>query len=120
MVIVERILNSAFRILNYTLRMKTTLFLFGTVALISITAFAQAPRPAPANVKDIVDLEMLTHTEVYDKIHNQGMTSVIFVTGPMQDEQKDFLPVLKNDGPQSPAGIPVLQVKTVVAVVPLG
>ena len=81
MVIVERILNSAFRILNYTLRMKTTLFLFGTVALISITAFAQAPRPAPANVKDIVDLEMLTHTEVYDKIHNQGMTSVILVTG---------------------------------------
>ena len=45
----------------------------------------------------------------------RGATAVIFVTGPMQDEQKDFLPVLKNDGPQSPAGIPVLQVKTSVA-----
>jgi Tol biopolymer transport system component len=45
----------------------------------------------------------------------RGATAVIFVTGPMQDEGKDFLPVLKNDGPQSPAGIPVLQVKTSVA-----
>ena len=36
---------------------------------------------APVNVNDIVELELLTHTEVYDKIHNQGMTSVIIVTG---------------------------------------
>src|SRR5438128_10839178 len=44
----------------------------------------------------------------------RGAVAVIFVTGPMQDEGKEFLPVLKNDGPQSPAGIPVLQVKTSV------
>jgi len=44
----------------------------------------------------------------------RGASAVIFVTGPNQDEGKDFLPVLKNDGPQSPAGIPVLQVKTSV------
>ncbi|HEY6843512.1 MAG TPA: hypothetical protein VI391_05040, partial [Thermoanaerobaculia bacterium] len=45
----------------------------------------------------------------------RGATAVIFITGPLQDEGKEFLPVLKNDGPQSPAGIPVLQVKTSVA-----
>src|SRR6266550_676479 len=45
----------------------------------------------------------------------RGAVAVIFVTGPAQDEGKEFLPVLKNDGPQSPAGIPVLQVKTSVA-----
>jgi Tol biopolymer transport system component len=45
----------------------------------------------------------------------RGAVAVIFVTGPAQDEGKEFLPVLKNDGPQSPAGIPVLQVKTAVA-----
>src|SRR5919202_1621333 len=61
--------------------MKTTLVLLGGVALLSITALAQAPRSAPANVKDIVELELLTHTEVYDKIHNEGMTSVLIVTG---------------------------------------
>jgi creatinine amidohydrolase/Fe(II)-dependent formamide hydrolase-like protein len=33
------------------------------------------------NVNDIVDLELLTHTEVYDKIHNQGFTSVLIITG---------------------------------------
>ena len=45
----------------------------------------------------------------------RGAVAVIFITGPIQDEGKEFLPVLKNDGPQSPAGIPVLQVKTSVA-----
>ncbi|MDQ6801988.1 MAG: M28 family peptidase [Acidobacteriota bacterium] len=45
----------------------------------------------------------------------RGAVAVVFVTGPAQDEGKEFLPVLKNDGPQSPAGIPVLQVKTSVA-----
>jgi TolB protein len=45
----------------------------------------------------------------------RGAVAVIFATGQMQDEGKDFLPVLKNDGPESPAGIPVLQVKTSVA-----
>lgn len=41
----------------------------------------------------------------------RGAVAVIFTTGPLQDEGKDRIPVLKNDGPQSPAGIPVLQVK---------
>src|SRR5207245_1406720 len=45
----------------------------------------------------------------------RGASAVIFVTGPIQDESKDFLPLLKNDGPQSPAGVPVLQIKTSVA-----
>lgn len=45
----------------------------------------------------------------------RGATAVIFVTGPLQADEKDRLPVLKNDGPESPAGIPVLQIKTSVA-----
>jgi Tol biopolymer transport system component len=45
----------------------------------------------------------------------RGAVAVIFTTGPLQDEEKDKVPVLKNDGPESPAGIPVLQVKTSVA-----
>ncbi|HKR62722.1 MAG TPA: M20/M25/M40 family metallo-hydrolase [Thermoanaerobaculia bacterium] len=44
-----------------------------------------------------------------------GAVAVVFVTGPMQDEGKDKLPALSNDGPESPLGIPVLQVKTSVA-----
>jgi len=45
----------------------------------------------------------------------RGAVAVIFVTGPLQDENRNGIPTLKNDGPQSPAGIPVLQVKTSVA-----
>ena len=45
----------------------------------------------------------------------RGAVAVVFVTGPLQDEGKDKLPVLKNDGPESPAGIPVVQVKLSVA-----
>jgi Tol biopolymer transport system component len=45
----------------------------------------------------------------------RGAAAVIFVTGPIQDENKDHLPMLKNDGPESPAGLPVVQVKTSVA-----
>ena len=41
----------------------------------------------------------------------RGAVAVVFVTGPMQDEPKDKLPALANDGPESPAGIPVIQVK---------
>ena len=41
-----------------------------------------APRvAAQINVADVVELELLTHSEVYDKIHNQGFTSVLVVTG---------------------------------------
>jgi aminopeptidase YwaD len=45
----------------------------------------------------------------------RGAVAVVFVTGPLQDEGKDKIPPLANDGPESPAGIPVLQVKTSVA-----
>jgi len=45
----------------------------------------------------------------------RGAAAVVFVTGPLQDEGKDKIPPLQNDGPESPAGIPVLQVKTSVA-----
>jgi creatinine amidohydrolase/Fe(II)-dependent formamide hydrolase-like protein len=33
------------------------------------------------DVKDIVDIEMLTHSEIYDKIHNEGKTTVIIANG---------------------------------------
>src|SRR5256885_10235334 len=42
----------------------------------------------------------------------RGAVAVVFATGPLQDEGKDKVPPLANDGPESPAGIPVLQVKT--------
>ncbi|HEX8407279.1 MAG TPA: M28 family peptidase [Thermoanaerobaculia bacterium] len=45
----------------------------------------------------------------------RGAVAVVFVTGPLQDEGKDKLPALANDGPESPAGIPVIQVKTSTA-----
>jgi Tol biopolymer transport system component len=45
----------------------------------------------------------------------RGAVAVVFVTGPLQDEGNDKLPALKNDGPESDAGIAVLQVKTSVA-----
>jgi Tol biopolymer transport system component len=45
----------------------------------------------------------------------RGAAAVIFVTGPLQDEAKDKLPALINDGPESPAGLPILQIKTSVA-----
>ena len=53
-------------------------------ALAALSALLAAPSLAAAqarDVKDIVELEMLTHTEVHDKIHNQGMTSVLIITG---------------------------------------
>jgi Tol biopolymer transport system component len=49
------------------------------------------------------------------KARDLGATAVVFVTGPLQDEGKDKLPALANDGPESPAGLPVIQVKTSVA-----
>jgi Tol biopolymer transport system component len=45
----------------------------------------------------------------------RGAVAVVFVTGPLQDEGKDKIPALANDGPESPAGIPVIQVKTSAA-----
>jgi Tol biopolymer transport system component len=49
------------------------------------------------------------------KARELGAAGVIFVTGPIQDEGKNRIPALANDGPESPAGIPVLQVRTSVA-----
>ncbi|HEX2832868.1 MAG TPA: M28 family peptidase [Thermoanaerobaculia bacterium] len=45
----------------------------------------------------------------------RGAVAVIFVTGPLQDEGKDKLPALANDGPESPAGLPIIQVRTSAA-----
>ena len=45
----------------------------------------------------------------------RGAVAVVFVTGPLQDEGRDKIPALINDGPESPAGIPVIQVKTSTA-----
>ncbi|HLG42018.1 MAG TPA: M28 family peptidase, partial [Planctomycetota bacterium] len=45
----------------------------------------------------------------------RGAVAVIFVTGPLQDEGRDKIPALKNDGPESAAGLPVMQVKTSIA-----
>src|SRR5258707_6611132 len=42
----------------------------------------------------------------------RGAVAVVFVTGPLQADEKDRVPALKNDGPESPAGIPVLQLRT--------
>jgi len=49
------------------------------------------------------------------KARERGAVAVIFTTGPVQDEGKDNVPPLVNDGPESPAGLPVIQVKTSVA-----
>jgi creatinine amidohydrolase len=49
------------------------------LAFFSSAGFAQTGRAV--NVKDIVDIELLTHTEIYDKIHKEGKTSVVIVNG---------------------------------------
>jgi Tol biopolymer transport system component len=41
----------------------------------------------------------------------RGAVAVAFVTGPLQDDGKDKLPAFANDGPESPAGLPVLQLR---------
>ncbi len=47
--------------------------------LFSTSGFAQNSRTV--NVKDVVDIELLTHSEIYDKIHKEGKTSVVIVNG---------------------------------------
>ena len=59
--------------------MKKTLALLTAVPLLASFAFAQSARPA-VNVNDIVDLEMLTHTELTQKMKD-GWTSILLVTG---------------------------------------
>ena len=50
------------------------------VPLFVAAAFAQTAS-RPVKVNDIVELELLTHTEVSDKIHKEGKTSVLVITG---------------------------------------
>ena len=49
------------------------------------------------------------------RARERGAAAVVFARGPLQDEGRDTLPPLRNDGPESPAGLPVLQVTTSVA-----
>ena len=59
--------------------MKKILVLGAALALPFAVAVVRAQKAA--DVKDIVELERLTHTEVSDKIHKEGRTSVLVVTG---------------------------------------
>jgi creatinine amidohydrolase len=59
--------------------MKNALLFFVAGALAPALAFAQPAKPV--DVKDLVELELLTTSEAYDKIHNQGKTSVLLITG---------------------------------------
>ncbi|HJS59000.1 MAG TPA: M20/M25/M40 family metallo-hydrolase, partial [Vicinamibacteria bacterium] len=57
------------------------------------------------------------------QLRERGAVAVVFVTGPLQDDGKDLLPALRNDGPESAAGLPVIQVRRSVAetwLAPLG
>ena len=51
-----------------------------TLALITLTVLCAAPAGAQVNVNNIVDLELLTHTEVSQKLKD-GWTSILLVTG---------------------------------------
>ena len=59
--------------------MKKSLVLAGCFALSVAAVLAQAQRQV--NVKDIVELELMTHTELSEKMHNEGWTSVLLVNG---------------------------------------
>src|SRR5262245_8749035 len=59
---------------------KKTVTLLTAFPLIATMALAQGARPAPATVDNIVELEMLTHTELTQRL-NDGWTSVFLVTG---------------------------------------
>ena len=57
---------------------KTLILATAAAALVSSAVFAQTPRAV--DVKDIVELELLTHSEVAQKI-KEGKTSVLLVNG---------------------------------------
>jgi creatinine amidohydrolase/Fe(II)-dependent formamide hydrolase-like protein len=59
--------------------MKNAMILAAVLAATPTLALAQALKPA--DVKDIVELELLTTSETYDKIHKDGKTSVLLITG---------------------------------------
>jgi creatinine amidohydrolase len=50
------------------------------LAFITLSVLSAAPAGAQVNVADIVDLELLTHTEVTQKLKD-GWTSILLVTG---------------------------------------
>ena len=58
--------------------MKNIMAIIGVAAIPISMGFAQTARPV--NVKDTVEIEMLTHSEISDKI-KEGKTSVLIVTG---------------------------------------
>src|SRR5215467_15529915 len=64
---------------------KGLILALGAVALSASVSFAQVPVVEEATkkmaAKDIVDIELLTHNEIYDKIHKEGKTTVIIVNG---------------------------------------
>jgi len=59
--------------------MKKVLTSICILTALSTPTFAQSG--ASVNVKDTVDIEMLTHSEIYDKIHKEGKTTVIIANG---------------------------------------
>jgi creatinine amidohydrolase/Fe(II)-dependent formamide hydrolase-like protein len=65
--------------------MKTTWIALLALALYSTWTRGQVPLVQEAAkrtaVKDIVDIELLTHTEIHDKIHKEGKTAVLIVNG---------------------------------------
>jgi creatinine amidohydrolase/Fe(II)-dependent formamide hydrolase-like protein len=60
--------------------MKKSTVLFAILLMSSALLVAQPQRSVSVNSKDIVELELLTHTEVTEKI-KQGNTSVLIITG---------------------------------------
>jgi creatinine amidohydrolase len=60
--------------------MKKSTVLFAVLLMSSALLVAQPQRNLSVNPKDIVELELLTHTEVTEKI-KQGNTSVLIITG---------------------------------------
>src|SRR5579871_4718070 len=68
-----------------TIMKKTFILACSAVLLYFSATFAQVPVVEEATrkmaVKDIVDIELLTHSEIYDKIHKEGKTTVIIVNG---------------------------------------
>src|SRR5678815_2238618 len=50
------------------------------LALATLASLSASPAPAQVNVANIVDMELLTHTELSQKLKD-GWTSVLLVTG---------------------------------------
>src|SRR5215831_3923501 len=59
--------------------MRKALTLISIFAALSTSVFAQ--NTGSVDVNSIVDIEMLTHSEIYDKIHKEGKTTVIIANG---------------------------------------